>query len=200
MNTCIGSSSSTIRYRHEGISPFLNLALRVKLVKTCVSHTLPGHFMTTYINRQLQSQQAGTLIVKRLILLTKSVALLLGCIILIWVPPTAPKHCGKSYWLQNITIFFFTSASVLGTCSLINCAPKSRPGEAFRPVRPWPELKSAFLSVARQTSVIRMAVAKVAMQCSWPWRFAEPASFIQLSEPEIWPIEASILECSTSLV
>ena len=39
----------------------------------------------------------------------------------------------------------------------------SRPGEALRPLRPWPELKSAFLSVARQTSVIiRMEVANVA--------------------------------------
>ena len=38
----------------------------------------------------------------------------------------------------------------------------ARPGDALRPLRPWLELKSAFVGMARQTRFIIMAVANVA--------------------------------------
>ena len=76
----------------------------------------------------------------------------------------------------------------------------ARPGEALRPLRPWPELKSANFGVARQKRVVRMAVANVASVPDVGDSSNQPCSFLQLSRTEVWPIEASISECSTSLV
>ena len=58
----------------------------------------------------------------------------------------------------------FNSSLSSGTfpADLKNSLIIPRLGEAFQPLRPWPELKSAFLAVVRQTRDIRMAVANVA--------------------------------------
>ena len=53
----------------------------------------------------------------------------------------------------------------------------TRPGEAFRPLWPWLELKSAFLSVARQISVKRMAVSNLASDSDLGDPPNQPASF-----------------------
>ena len=67
-----------------------------------------------------------------------------------------------------------------------------RLGEALWP---WPELKSAFLGVARQTRVIRMAVASVASVCDLGNQPNQPASFnfpkwkFGLSKPVFWSVQ-----------
>ena len=54
--------------------------------------------------------------------------------------------------------------------------------------------------MARQTLVIRMAIANVAGVHDLGNRPNHADSFLELSDTEICPIKASILECSTRLV